>query len=145
MQVHALRRLVVILPLLAASLGLAGCGKLADALPGSYTDIAAISADPAKFEGREIRVKGVVASVGKFPFASTRYFTLRGPRGAELSVVTELPAPAMGREVWSYGKIENIAIIKGTGMGVHLNESRRICEPDSGSGHFSKLFGCWTR
>jgi len=138
-------RIFAVLLLAGAGLTLGGCSKMADSLPASYTEIAAISADPAKFEGREVRVKGVVASVGKFPFASTSYFTLRGPAGKELSVVTELPAPAEGSRVWSYGKIENIAIIKGTGMGVHLNESRRICEPTSGSGHFSRLFNCWTR
>lgn len=132
------------LGLIFAALLLSGCDRVFDALPGNYTDIVAIDAGPAAFEGQVVRVKGTVASATKLPFADQHFFTLRTRSGQELQVSSELALPAIGQEVWSQGRIENLSIIKGMGMGVYLKETRRICQPRGGEGHYEKLLNCLT-
>jgi len=122
---------------------LSGCSSPGDWLSGNYTQIGTINDDSAAFEGKMIRVKGMVTGSGKMPFTSTGFFTLVDEAGNELSVMTELATPAEGGLLWSYGRVENIAIVKGLGMGVHFKEQRRICQPEPGEGHYSQLLACW--
>lgn len=132
------------LGLVGLSLMLGGCDRVFDALPGNYTAIAAIDQAPAGYEGQMVRVKGTVASATKLPFASTRFFVLRDAAGNELQVSTALPLPPEGREIWSQGRIQNMAIIQGMGVGAYFEETRRICQPSGGGGHFEKLLNCLT-
>ncbi|QKQ26281.1 hypothetical protein [Candidatus Reidiella endopervernicosa] len=122
---------------------LSGCSAGVDLIEGSFTALGDISANPAAFEGKKVRVKGRVVVSGKMPFASTSFFTLVDEQGDELSVITEQGTPANEMQLWSYGVIENIAIVQGIGMGGHLKEQRRICQPNWGDWHTTQLLSCW--
>mgnify|MGYP001445114977 CR=1 FL=1 len=61
----------------AAVLLLAGC----DALPYGVTPIKDITAAPANFEGKEVKLKGKVASVTKVPLLDLKAYTLRDDTG----------------------------------------------------------------
>lgn len=111
------RRLAIAL----LAFALAAC----DALGLGYTPIKEIVAAPARFEGAEVKVKGVVASVTKVPFVETKAFTLRDD-GAELLVTTEGAAPVVGEKVSVRGKVENTAIVGGRSLGLRLVERERL-------------------
>jgi hypothetical protein len=100
---------------------LAGC----DALGLGFTPIKDIVASPAQFEGREVKVAGVVSSVTKVPFVEVKAYTLRAD-GAELLVTTEGTPPALGEKVSVRGKVENTAIVSGRSLGLRLVEIKRI-------------------
>lgn len=100
---------------------LAGC----DALGIGFTPIKDIIASPARFEGEEVKVAGVVSNVTKIPFVEVKAYVLRAD-GAELMVTTEGPAPAIGEKVSVRAKVENTAIVGGRSLGVRLAEIERL-------------------
>ena len=90
-----------------------------------YTRIDAIVASPAKFDGQEVKVRGVVTSAAQVPFVDMKVFVIRAD-GAELTVTTLGALPAVDEEVSVEGKIESAAIVSGRAIGLRLIEARRL-------------------
>ncbi len=108
--------------LLAAVLTLvAGC----DYLPFGFTPVGDIVANPAKFEGQEVRIKGTVAEALKIPLLEIRVFTLDDGTG-QVPVATSGIMPGSQQKVAVRGRVESAAIIGGQSIGLHVTEIKRL-------------------
>jgi hypothetical protein len=90
----------------------------------SYTRIGDILKNPGQFDGKEVKVRGRVVDVVKLPLLETKMYTLKDDTGQFL-VITRGDLPAMGSEARVKGIIQNVAILGGQGVGLHLKESQR--------------------
>lgn len=106
---------------LLTALLLVGC----DYLPFGHTPIGDIVAAPARFEGAEVRIKGMVKDVTKIPLLEIKLFVLIDD-GAEIAVITEQPLPRVGDSVAVRGTVESAAILGGQSLGLRVTESRRL-------------------
>jgi len=112
---------VFLIVALGAALGGAGC----DMLGIGFTPISEIAASPARFDGQEVKVSGVVASVTKIPFVEMKAYVI-SEDGAELTVTTLGTLPAIDEKVSVQGKVESAAIVGGRSIGLRLIEARRF-------------------
>ncbi len=104
-----------------AVLLLAGC----DALPFGVTTIKDITAAPANFEGKEVKLKGKVASVTRVPLLDLQAYTLRDDTG-EITITTQGALPAVNDAVGLRGLVKSAAIIGGQSLGLRVEESKRF-------------------
>lgn len=119
---------------LIAALLLAAC----DYLPFGYTPIGDIVATPARFEGAEVRIKGLVKDVTKIPLLEIKLFVLSDD-GAEIAVITEQNPPAVGDKVAVRGIVQSAAIVGGQSIGYVLPKANAC--GDNGS---RRPFVGWT-
>jgi hypothetical protein len=99
---------------------LAGC----DYLPFGYTPVKEIAANPASFEGREVKLKGRVVDLMRLPVIGQGY-TLEQD-GARLFVVTREKLPEMKAEVALRGTVRSAIIIGGKATGTQVEEAKRL-------------------
>ena len=100
---------------------LAGC----DYLPFGYTSIREITAAPASFEGKEVKLKGEVKALTKVPLLDLKSFVLQDGTG-EIAVTTKGALPAANSKVVLTGTVASAAIIGGQSLGLHVSETRRL-------------------
>jgi hypothetical protein len=100
---------------------LVGCASL----PFGFTKISEITAAPASFEGKEIKIKGKVKSLTKITLLDISMFTLDDGTG-EILVIPSGAPPAEQETVAISGKVESVAIIGGRSMGIHFKEIKRL-------------------
>ena len=105
----------------ALGITLGGC----DMLGIGYTPIKEIVASPARFDGQQVKVTGIVTSTTKIPFVEMKAYVLRA-EGAELTVTTLAELPAVEEKVSVQGKVESTAIVGGRSVGLRLVEDRRL-------------------
>jgi hypothetical protein len=89
-----------------------------------YTKIGDIVKNPGQFDGKEVKVRGKIVDVVKLPFLETKMYMLKDDTG-QVPVITAGDIPAMGSEARVKGIIENVAIVGGQGLGLHLKETQR--------------------
>jgi multidrug efflux pump subunit AcrA (membrane-fusion protein) len=106
---------------LAVALPVAAC----DMLGIGYTPIKEIVAAPARFDGQEVEVTGVVTSSTKVPLVEIKAYVLRAD-GAELTVTTLGTLPPVDEKVSVQGKVKSAAIVGGRSIGLHLVERKRL-------------------
>lgn len=111
---------VAVLFLLCFS-ALHGC----DYLPFGYVPIPDIINNPARYEGRQVKVKGVVAEVTKISLLGIRCYTLKD-QGSEIVVTVRETLPTADQQVVVVGVVENLMIIGNQSIGLHLSEIKRI-------------------
>lgn len=104
-----------------AMLLFAGC----DALPFGVTPIRDITAAPANFEGKEVKLKGKVAGIIKLPLLDLKSYTLRDDSG-EITVTTQGALPAVNDAVGVRGTVKSTVIIGGQSLGLRVEEIRRF-------------------
>ncbi len=114
-------RLVLGVILVGILLELGGC----DYLPLGYTRVAVIIAAPATFEGREVKVKGVVVDVTKIPLVDIKQFVLRDGN-ATISITANGALPALHSTVALKGRVESTAIFDGRSIGLHIDEIKQL-------------------
>jgi len=100
---------------------LAGCASL----PFGYTQIRDITAAPASFEGKEIKIKGKVKSLTRIPLLEFGMYTLDDGTG-EIVVIPAGTVPAEQESVAISGRVESLAIIGGRSIGLHIKETGRL-------------------
>lgn len=100
---------------------IAGC----DLLPVGYTEIKDILQNPAQFEGKEIKVKGVVAEVFKIPFVEIKMYSLKDG-GSEIIVITNGTLPGTNQHVKIIALVDSTMIIGKESIGVKLKEIKRL-------------------
>jgi hypothetical protein len=116
-----LTRSVMVLGALLAVLFLAGCSQLGV----GFTKIGDLLANPQKYSGQEVRVRGRVTNVIKLPFVATKIYSIRDDSG-EINVRTDHDAPMVGpTEVHVKGVLDVVATIGQQNVGLHLREVER--------------------
>lgn len=102
------------------TVALAGC----DYLPFGYTSAKEIAANPASFDGKEVKLKGRVVDVMRLPVLGQGY-TLEQD-GAQLFVVTRGGLPKVKSEVALKGTVRSTVIIEGKALGTRVEETKRL-------------------
>jgi hypothetical protein len=110
----------VLFALFVATTLLVGC----DHLGIGVTPIAEIVRDPAKFEGREVSLKGTVRDTRKIPVIDSRSFVLADSTG-EITVTAKGDLPAKGEKLLVRGKVQSLAIVGGQSFGTGVAEFER--------------------
>lgn len=106
-------RFLLCLPALA----LLGCGL-------GPTSIAEIRRNPGAFEGKTVTLRGKVTSVNQLPFLASKAYKLEGG-GEEIWVTTEAAVPATDERVVVRGRVQSLAILGSSPLGLHVKESSR--------------------
>ena len=109
----------------AAAVLAAACIAGCDYLPFGYTSIREITAAPANFEGREVKLKGEVKDLTKVPLLDLKSFVLQDGTG-EITVTTRGALPAVNARVALTGTVASTAIIGGQSLGLHVRELKRL-------------------
>ena len=73
---------------------LAGC----DSLPFGYTDIGDITANAARLEGHEVKIRGKVTDSNKLPLVDIKSYSVKDDTG-EVTVITGDSLPAVGQKI----------------------------------------------
>jgi len=105
--------------LLLAALVLASC----DYLPFGYTPIKEITAAPANFEGKEVKVKGTATDI--LQLGGLKAFNLKDGTG-EIIVLAAGTLPAAKSQVALRGTVKSAVIIGGVSMGLRIEEIKRL-------------------
>jgi hypothetical protein len=104
-----------------AALALAAC----DYLPFGYTPIKEITAAPANFEGKEVKLKGKVRAVTKLPILELKSYTLQDDTG-QIEVIARGELPAADVDVALKGTVKSAVIIGGKSIGLRVEETERL-------------------
>jgi hypothetical protein len=115
-----LRTAVVVSFLLCIS-ALAGCNYL----PVGTIPIKEVLTNPTKYDGKEVKVKGVVSDVTRIPLVGVKFYILSDD-GQQVLVVPKESIPESGSKVTVIGVVRNLAIIGGESVGPHLEEVKRL-------------------
>lgn len=108
---------------LITPLVISGC----DVLPIGFTPIKEITAAPASFEGKEIKIKGKVKSITQVSLFGLKMYTLDDGSGEVVVIPAENEKlPAENDSVALSGKVESLALIGGQSMGMHIKEVKRL-------------------
>jgi len=102
---------------LAASLGLAGCS-----LALSNPSIGELQHDPARYLDRTVSVEGRVTTSWGVPLVPLKFYKIDDGTG-EVTVLSKgSRTPARGSRVRVKGRVNEIAVIGGRPLGLHLEE-----------------------
>lgn len=107
------------LVLTVAALALAGC----DYLPFGYTPVKEVTAAPAQFEGKEVKLKGKVRGILKL--GGLKAYTLQDETG-RVTVTTDGQLPAENAEVALKGTVKSAVIVGGAALGLRVEETKRL-------------------
>lgn len=119
-QMLVLKRTWIFIVLVVAMLS-GGCNLV----PIGFTTIKEITESPANFDGKEVKLKGKVKSVTKVALLDIKLYVLDDGTGQ----VTVIPAdnlPGENETVAFSGVVENVAIVGGQSLGMHIKETRRL-------------------
>lgn len=100
---------------------LAGCQYL----PFGYVSIGDIKRNLAAFEMKVIKIKGDVTDANKLPFVDVRMYQLTDATGS-IMVVTQDGLPEVGNKIAIQGRVENMMILAGQGIGYIVKEVERL-------------------
>src|SRR5947207_15664250 len=103
----------------AAALGVATASC---ALSLHNPNIADLQRHPARYQDRTVSVSGVVTSSWGVPLVPFRMYKIDDGTG-EVTIVSQgLRTPARGERVRVRGRVEDLAILGGRPLGLHLRE-----------------------
>ena len=105
---------------LCLTAAVAGC----DYLPFGYTPVKEVAANPASFDGKEVKLKGKVVDVVRLPVLGQAYSLEED--GAQLFVVTRGELPTVKSEVALKGTVRSTVIIGGNALGTRVEETKRL-------------------
>ena len=85
-------------------------------------DIADLQRHPGRYQDRTVSVSGVVTSSWGLPLVPFRFYKVDDGTG-EVTVLSEgLRMPAAGEHVRVKGRVQDVAILGGRPLGLHLRE-----------------------
>lgn len=93
--------------------------------PFGYTSIGEIVANPASFEMREIKIRGLVIDANKVPLVELRIYAVKDDTGT-IVVTTQGTVPPIGQKIAIRGQVENALIIAGQGFGITIRELEKL-------------------
>ena len=101
----------------AVATTLSGC-----ALSLRNPDIADLRRHPGRYQDRTVSVSGVVTSSWGLPFVPYRYYKVDDGTG-EVTVLSQgSRMPASGERVRVKGRVQDVAIVGGRPLGLHIRE-----------------------
>ena len=102
---------------LALSLGLlAGCAL------NSHPKIADLKYNPGRYQNHSVTVDGVVTSSWGIPLVPFRFYKVDDGTGEVTVLSQSARMPATGERVRVKGRVQDVAMIGGRAVGLHLRE-----------------------
>ncbi len=114
---HLHRVLLAMVLMLAATLP--ACDKIAL----GADPIGSLVENPAAYQGKTVKVAGVVTNAVQVPFVGSRLYTVRDKTG-EIAVVTYGELPAVGEKVIARGIFSTVATFGAQSVGPHITVPR---------------------
>lgn len=103
---------------LALGVTLSGC-----ALTARRTSVAELKYNPARYENRTVSIDGVVTSSWGIPLMPVRLYKVDDGTG-EVTVISQHGrVPSRGAHVKVRGRVNEIAVIGGRSVGLHIQET----------------------
>lgn len=113
-MIHRIARFAAVVALVGST---ASC-----ALSLRNPDIADLQRHPARYQDRTVSVSGVVTSSWGLPLVPMRFYKVDDGTG-ELTVISQgLRSPVRGERVRVRGRVDDVAIVGGRPLGLHLRE-----------------------
>ena len=106
---------------IAFVVALSGCQYL----PFGFTSIGEIVSNPASFDMREIKIKGMVVDSNKVPLIELRVYAVKDDTGT-IVVTTQGALPPVGQKIAIRGHVENALILTGKGFGMTVREIEKL-------------------
>ena len=101
----------------ALATALSGC-----ALSLRNPDIAELQRHPGRYQDRTVSVSGVVTSSWGVPLVPFRFYKIDDGTGQVTVLSQNLRMPATGERVRVRGRVEDVAMLGGRALGMHLRE-----------------------
>ncbi len=108
---------------LAMILALAATLSACDKIALGADPIASLLDNPAQYQGKTVKVAGVVTNAVQVPFVGSRLYTVRDKTG-EIAVVTYRELPAVGQKVIARGTFSTVATFGAQSVGPHITVPR---------------------
>ena len=89
-----------------------------------FTKIKEIADSPFRFEGKEVKVKGVVVDAVRIPFTEVVVYTLMDDSGS-ITIVGTGAKPSNGDKIRLKGKVSTAIKIGTETFGTHIREEKR--------------------
>jgi len=90
-----------------------------------FTKIKEIADSPFRFEGKEVKVKGVVVDAVRIPFTEVVVYTLMDDSGS-ITIVGTGAKPSNGDKIRLKGKVSTAIKICTETFGTHISEEKRL-------------------
>jgi hypothetical protein len=110
-----LSSLALVITLIAMAASAAGCALRAP-------HISDLRANPGRYQGRSVRVDGVVTSSWGVSVLPLRYYRVSDGTGELIVLSRGIETPTRGAHVTVRGKVGDLAVLGGEPLGLHLRE-----------------------
>jgi DNA/RNA endonuclease YhcR with UshA esterase domain len=104
---------------LVLTLGAAACASV----PGRPA-IQQVQTQPGRFVDHSVTVRGTVTTSWGVPFVGLNVYKVSDGTGEITVVSTDRRVPGRGAEVEVRGKVQDVAVLGGRPLGLHLREQR---------------------
>ena len=104
--------------LLACTLVLAGCDYF------TTTSLKDVQANPLKYEGKRITLKGTVTDVKALPLINVHSYTLQDGN-AKVVIIGKAPLPELKSTIKVTGTMKSTMIVNGKAIGQYMEEIER--------------------
>ncbi len=89
----------------------------------AHANIAQIQTNPAKYYNKTVTVSGTVTSSWNIPLVPFHFYRVNDGSDGDLTIMSSRPlVPPKGARVSVKGKINNVAMLGGRSLGLHLVE-----------------------
>ncbi len=105
------------LAVVAVAVSLSGC-----ALSLRNPDIADLQRHPGRYQNQSVSVNGIVTSSWGLPLVPFRFYKVDDGTGEVTVLSNGLRMPAKGERVRVKGRVQEVAILGGRPLGLHLRE-----------------------
>lgn len=102
---------------LAASLGFAGCS-----LALRNPSIGELRREPARYLDKTVSIEGRVTTSWGVPFVPFKFYKVEDGTGEVTVLSRAVRTPARGSHVRVKGRVNEVAVVGGTPLGLHLEE-----------------------
>lgn len=102
---------------LVASLGFAGCS-----LALRNPSISELRRDPARYLDKTVSIEGRVTTSWGVPFVPFKFYRVEDGTGEVTVLSRAVRTPARGSHVRVKGRVNEVAVVGGTPLGLHLEE-----------------------
>jgi hypothetical protein len=122
MNARRFRPLAILAPLALVALSVAAIASSGCALSLRNPDIADLRQHPGRYQDRTVSVSGVVTSSWGLPLVPLRFYKIDDGTG-EVTIVSQgLRLPGTGEHVRVKGRVEDVAVVGGRPLGLHIRE-----------------------
>jgi hypothetical protein len=92
------------------------------ALSLRHPNISELQRNPARYQNHSVSIEGVVTSAWGVPFVPFRLYKVDDGTGEVTVLSSALRTPTRGAYVRVTGRVDDVAVVAGRPVGLHLNE-----------------------